>query len=62
MLMCSIFVSMPLYLMSLIRISSIACTRLKKKQVDILWRGVAIERKVHNVKWETVCLSKDKGF
>ena len=53
--------SMPIYLMSLLRIPIVVSLRLKKIQRDFLWGGGALERKPHLVKWDTVCLDKRKG-
>ena len=54
-------VSMPLYLMSLFRIPKAISKRLEKVQRDFLWGGATLERRPHTVKWETVCLNRDKG-
>ena len=47
--------------MSLLRMPRVVSLRLEKIQRDFLWRGRALERKPHLVKWDTVCLDKRKG-
>ena len=42
--------SMPIYLMSLLRIPRVVSLRLEKIQRDFLWGGGALERKPHLVK------------
>ncbi|RVW23454.1 putative ribonuclease H protein [Vitis vinifera] len=53
--------SMPIYLMSLLRIPRAVSLRLEKIQRDFLWGGGALEKKPHLVNWDTVCLDKSKG-
>ena len=53
--------SMPIYLMSLLRIPRVVSLRLEKIQRDFLWGGGALERKPYLVNWDTVCLDKSKG-
>ncbi|RVW93513.1 putative ribonuclease H protein [Vitis vinifera] len=53
--------SMPIYLMSLLRMPRVVSLRLEKIQRDFLWGGGALERKPHLVNWDTVCLDKRKG-
>ncbi|RVW15964.1 putative ribonuclease H protein [Vitis vinifera] len=53
--------SMPIYLMSLLRIPRAVSLRLEKIQRDFLWGGGALKKKPHLVKWDTVCLDKSKG-
>ena len=50
--------NMPNYLMSLFRLPRRIKLRLEKIQRDFLWGGGNLERKLHLVNWETVCLSK----
>ena len=57
----STFSSMPIYLMSLVRMPRVVSLRLEKIQRDFLWGGGALERKPHLVNWNTVCLDKRKG-
>ena len=52
--------SMPIYLMSLLRIPRVVSLRLEKIQRDFLWGEGALEMKPHLVKWDTVCLDKRK--
>ncbi|WJZ82701.1 hypothetical protein VitviT2T_002436 [Vitis vinifera] len=53
--------SMPIYLMSLLRMPRVVSLRLEKIQRDFLWGGGALERKPHLVNWDIVCLDKRKG-
>ncbi|RVW15364.1 LINE-1 reverse transcriptase-like [Vitis vinifera] len=53
--------SMPIYLMSLLRMPRVVSLRLEKIQRDFLWGGGALERKPHLVNWDTVCMDKRKG-
>ncbi|RVW75414.1 putative ribonuclease H protein [Vitis vinifera] len=53
--------SMPIYLMSLLRMPRVVSLRLEKIQKDFLWGGGALERKPHLVNWDTVCMDKRKG-
>ena len=53
--------SMPIYLMSLLRIPRAVSLRLERIQRDFLWGGGALKKKPHLVKWDTVCLDKSKG-
>ncbi|RVW70775.1 Elongation factor 1-gamma [Vitis vinifera] len=53
--------SMPIYLMSLLRIPRAVSLRLERIQRDFLWGGGALKNKPHLVKWDTVCLDKSKG-
>ena len=53
--------NMPTYLMSLFRLPRKVKLRLEKIQWDFLWGGGNLERKLHLVNWDTVCLSKEKG-
>ena len=36
-------------------------SRLEKIHRDFLWGGGGLEKKIHLVKWCTVCLEKSKG-
>ncbi|RVW46009.1 LINE-1 reverse transcriptase-like [Vitis vinifera] len=53
--------SLPIYIMSLFRMPKSVVKRLEKIQRDFLWGGGSLERKVHLIKWEVVCTSKEKG-
>ncbi|KAJ9707156.1 hypothetical protein PVL29_002241 [Vitis rotundifolia] len=53
--------SMPIYLMSLLRMPRVVSLRLEKIQRDFLWGGGALERKPHLVNWDTVCSDIRKG-
>ena len=53
--------NMPTYLMSLFRLPKRVKLRLEKIQMDFLWGGGNLEKKLHLVNWDTVCLSKEKG-
>ena len=47
--------------MSLFRMPKTIAKRLEKVQRDFLWGGGNLERKVHLVNWEVVCVDKNKG-
>ena len=47
--------------MSLFRMPKVVARRLEKLQRDFLWGGGTLERKAHLVKWEVVCVDKEKG-
>nr|CAN73158.1 hypothetical protein VITISV_017219 [Vitis vinifera] len=53
--------SMPIYLMSLLRMPRVVSLRLEKIERDFLRGGGALERKPHLVNWDTVCMDKRKG-
>ena len=53
--------NLPIYFMSLLRMSSSVRQRLKQIQRDFLWGDGNLERKPHLVRWEYQCLSKKKG-
>ena len=52
--------NLPTYVMSLFRLPRRVKIRLEKIQRDFLWGGGNLERKIHFVKWDIVCLSKVK--
>ena len=52
--------NLPIYFMSLLCLSSLVRWRLEQIQRDFLWEGGNLERKPHLVRWELVCLSKEK--
>ena len=58
----STLVSMPIYLMSLMRMLRVVKLRLKQIQRDFLWGGGALEKRPHLVKWAIVCSNKKKGW
>ncbi|KAJ9691389.1 hypothetical protein PVL29_013542 [Vitis rotundifolia] len=57
----STLASIPIYLLSLFRMSKIIAKRLEKFQRDFLWGGGSLEGKVHLINWEVVCSQKEKG-
>ena len=50
--------SLPIYFLSLIRIPRVVCARLEKNQRDFLWGDRNLERKLHLIKWNTICSKK----
>ena len=56
----SMLTSLPIYLMSLFRMSRRVCLRLEKIKRDFLWGGGSLESKPCLVKWAIVCLDKRK--
>ncbi|WJZ93749.1 hypothetical protein VitviT2T_012666 [Vitis vinifera] len=57
----STLASMPIYQLSLFRMTKMVARRLEKLQRDFLWGGGSLERKVHLINWEAVCAQKEKG-
>ena len=57
----STLASMPIYLMSLMRMPRIVRLRLKKIQRDFLWGGGALEKRPLFVKWDVVRSHKMTG-
>ena len=56
----SMLTSLPIYLMSLFRMSRRVCLRLEKIKRDFLWGGGSLESKPWLAKWAIVCLDKRK--
>ena len=59
-LICSSLSNLPIYFMSILHLPRVVRMRLERIQRDFLWRGRALERKPHLVRWSTVCLDKSK--
>ena len=57
----SVLSSIPTYFMSLFKIPVGVALNIEKLQRGFLWGDGLEKRKVHAVKWEKVCLSKDYG-
>ena len=57
----SILSNLPIYIMSLFHLPKGVKSRLEKIQRDFLWGGGNLERKIHVVSWDVVCLRKEKG-
>ena len=53
--------SLSIYYSSLFRMSQKVCNRLERIQRQFLWGGGSLEKKLHLVKWATVCTEKIKG-
>ena len=53
--------SLPIYYLSLFRMSQKISTRLERIQRQFLWGGGSLEKKPLLVKWATVCAKKKKG-
>ena len=56
----SVLSNMPT-LLSLFRLPKKIKLRLDKIQRDFLWGGGSSERKIHLIKWDSVCQSKERG-
>ena len=53
--------SLPIYCLSLFRLSVSICSRLEKIQREFMWSGGSLVKKTHLVNWKTVCTEKKKG-
>ena len=53
--------SLPIYHLSLFRMSQKVCIRLKRIQRQFLWGGSTLDKKIPLVRWATVCSEKSKG-
>ena len=53
--------SMPIYFMSFFYMPRKIRLRLEKIQRDFLWGGGALEQMPHFVRWNLVCLEREKG-
>ena len=53
--------NMPIYFMSLFCMLRKLRLRLEKIQMDFLWGGGALVQKLHLVRWNMVCLEKNKS-
>ncbi|CBI31907.3 unnamed protein product, partial [Vitis vinifera] len=60
-LIWSTLASMPIYFMSMLSMPRKVRLRLERIQRDFLWGGGALERKLHLVRWDLVCLEKCNG-
>ena len=57
----STLLSLPIYFMSLFRMPRRVRLRLEQIQIDFLWGGGNLEKKLHLVKWSTVCSDRKMG-
>ncbi|RVW99255.1 putative ribonuclease H protein [Vitis vinifera] len=57
----STLVSIPIYLLSLIRIPKVVAKRIEKIQRDFLWGGGSLEGKGHLINWQVVCSLRRRG-
>ena len=53
--------SMPIFLLSLLCVPRVVRQSLERIQRDYLWGGGALEKKIHLIRWKTICIDKDKG-
>ena len=53
--------NLPIYIMSLFRLPRRVKSRLEKIQRDFLRSKGNLEKKIHLVSWDTVCLNKKNG-
>ena len=53
--------SLPIYYLSLFRMSQKVCARMERIQRQFLWGGRNLEKTPHLVNWATVCTKKRKG-
>ncbi|KAK0580349.1 hypothetical protein LWI29_000920 [Acer saccharum] len=53
--------ALPIYAMQSIKIPTEMCAKLDKLNRDFLWGNNAENKKIHLVKWDTVCTPKNKG-
>ena len=60
-LISSTLSNLPIYYLSLFRMSQKICTRFERIQRQFLWGGSNLEKKSHLVKWATVFTEKRKG-
>ena len=57
----SILTSIPIYFLSFFRILNKVADKLVQIQRRFLWGGGSDQRKIAWMKWESVCLPKEKG-
>ncbi|XP_019074375.1 uncharacterized protein LOC109122301 [Vitis vinifera] len=57
----STLASIPIYLLSLIRIPKAVAKRIERIQRDFLWGGGCLEGKAHLINWKVVCSPKEEG-
>ena len=57
----STMLTLPIYLMSLLRLPRRVSLRLEKIQRDFFWGSSPSKKKIHLLNWKTVCTSKGKG-
>ncbi|KAK2662565.1 hypothetical protein Ddye_001139 [Dipteronia dyeriana] len=53
--------ALPIYSMQSIKLPSELCASLDKLSRDFLWGNSIDKRKIHLVKWDTICLPKKMG-
>ena len=57
----SVLTSLPIYFLSFFRIPKKVTEKLVSIQRRFLWGGDIDQNKIAWIKWETLCLPKDKG-
>ena len=57
----AILIALPIYFFSFFRVPNIVADKLVKIQYNFLWGGGLEQRRIAWVRWDTVCLPKERG-
>ncbi|KAK2653127.1 hypothetical protein Ddye_012983 [Dipteronia dyeriana] len=57
----SVTTSLPVYAMQTVKLPSDLCQKLDHLNRDLLWGHIKEQNVVHLMKWDTVCMPKNKG-
>ena len=57
----AILIALPIYFFSFFRVPNIVADKLVKIQRNFLWGGGLEQRRIAWVRWDTVCLPKERG-